>query len=147
MEPNGHRQMRRKEILHENGDLDSSYIEDEFDPWTAWAYKPRTITLLLIGACFLIWASGALNPEGNASDDVVTSVKKGVWAMVAVFLSYCLLQAPSTVLIRPHPAIWRLVHGTAVIYLVALTFLLFQKRDDARQFMKYLHPDLGIDLP
>jgi hypothetical protein len=30
------------------------------------------------------------------------------------------------VLIRPHPAIWRLVHGVAVVYLVALTFLLFQ---------------------
>lgn len=89
------------------------------------------------------------------------------------------------VLIRPHPAIWRLVHGMAVLYLVALTFLLFQvsqvflfiffclllvfvtllmelkknsaaiyyiksfwfvlqKRDDARQFMKFLHPDLGV---
>lgn len=31
-----------------------------------------------------------------------------------------------SVLIRPHPAIWRLVHGMAVVYLVALTFLLFQ---------------------
>ncbi|CAK9137166.1 unnamed protein product [Ilex paraguariensis] len=51
------------------------------------------------------------------------------------------------ILIRPHPAIWRLVHGMAVIYLVALTFLLFQKRDDARQFMKYLHRDLGVELP
>lgn len=30
------------------------------------------------------------------------------------------------VLIRPHPAIWRLVHGMAVVYLVVLTFLLFQ---------------------
>lgn len=30
------------------------------------------------------------------------------------------------ILIRPHPAIWRLVHGMAVVYLVALTFLLFQ---------------------
>ncbi|XP_039846701.1 CDP-diacylglycerol--serine O-phosphatidyltransferase 1-like isoform X2 [Panicum virgatum] len=52
-----------------------------------------------------------------------------------------------SVLIRPHPAIWRLVHGMAVVYLVALTFLLFQTRDDARQFMKYLHPDLGVELP
>lgn len=147
MEPNGHQQLRQKEIVQENGDPSSLCIEDELDPWTAWAYKPRTITLLLIGACLLIWASGALDPEGNASDDVVTSVKRGVWAMIAVFLSYSLLQAPSTVLIRPHPAIWRLVHGMAVIYLVALTFLLFQKRDDARQFMKYLHPELGIELP
>ncbi|CAL5209963.1 unnamed protein product [Lathyrus oleraceus] len=147
MESNGHRRAKRYDcVIKENGDSHLSN-DDEHDPWTAWAYKPRTITLLLIGAGFLIWASGALDPERDASGDVVTSVKRGVWAMIAVFLTYCLLQAPSTVLIRPHPAIWRLVHGMAVVYLVALTFLLFQKRDDARQFMKYLHPDLGIELP
>ncbi|CAE5957532.1 unnamed protein product [Arabidopsis arenosa] len=146
MEPNGYRKERRKEqhLGRMNGGGD---VESDLDPWTAWAYKPRTISLLLIGACFLIWASGALDPESTTSDDLVTSVKRGVWAMIAVFLAYSLLQAPSTVLIRPHPAIWRLVHGMAVIYLVALTFLLFQRRDDARQFMKFLHPDLGIELP
>ncbi|XP_073304064.1 CDP-diacylglycerol--serine O-phosphatidyltransferase 1-like isoform X3 [Primulina huaijiensis] len=154
MEPNGHRRARRRDLVgYQNGDTSTSSIDDELDPWTAWAYKPRTITLLLIGACFLVWASGALDPENSVERDLVTSVKRGLWAMVAVFLAYCLLQAPSTsylccrVLIRPHPAIWRLVHGMAVIYLVALTFLLFQKHDDARQFMKYLHPDLGVELP
>ncbi|MQM08997.1 hypothetical protein Taro_041856 [Colocasia esculenta] len=69
---------------------------DELDPWTAWAYKPRTITLLLLGACLLIWVSGALDPESTASTDCITSVKRGVWAMISVFLAYCLLQAPST---------------------------------------------------
>ncbi|RZB43563.1 CDP-diacylglycerol--serine O-phosphatidyltransferase 1 isoform C [Glycine soja] len=171
MESNGHVRVKRNDIIKENGHSHLSNNDDEHDPWTAWAYKPRTITLLLIGACFLIWASGALDPERDASGDLVTSVKRGVWAMIAVFLAYCLLQAPSTVLIRPHPAIWRLVHGMAVVYLVALTFLLFQsfvalspaserkctnmysqflslqKRDDARQFMKFLHPDLGVELP
>ncbi|GJX58924.1 CDP-diacylglycerol--serine O-phosphatidyltransferase 1 isoform X1 [Tanacetum coccineum] len=148
MEVNGHRRGRRRDhVAQLNGEVSTSTTEDEFDPWTAWAYKPRTITLLFIGACFLIWASGALDPEGSSSADIVTSVKRGIWAMVAVFLAYCLLQAPSTLLIRPHPAIWRLVHGLAVIYLVALTFLLFQTRDNARQFMKYLHPDLGVELP
>ncbi|KAG5392287.1 hypothetical protein IGI04_022250 [Brassica rapa subsp. trilocularis] len=146
MEPNGYNRKERKREpfgrMNGNGDVDA-----ELDPWTAWAYRPRTISLLLIGACFLIWASGALDPESTTSDDLVTSVKRGVWAMIAVFLAYSLLQAPSTVLIRPHPALWRLVHGMAVIYLVALTFLLFQRRDDARQFMKFLHPDLGIELP
>ncbi|XP_020547435.1 CDP-diacylglycerol--serine O-phosphatidyltransferase 1-like isoform X2 [Sesamum indicum] len=148
MEHNGNRRARRKDrVAYQNGDLSTSSSEDEFDPWTAWAYKPRTITLLLIGACFLVWSSGALDPERSSESDLVSSVKRGVWAMVAVFLAYCLLQAPSTVLIRPHPAIWRVVHGMAVIYLVALTFLLFQERDDARQFMKLLHPDLGVELP
>ncbi|KAL5219896.1 hypothetical protein ABZP36_024609 [Zizania latifolia] len=95
----------------------------------------------------LCWASGALDAGRSFSVDRVSSVKRGVFAMIAVFLAYSFLQAPSTVLIRPHPAIWRLVHGMAVVYLVALTFLLFQSRDDARQFMKYLHPDLGVELP
>nr|GMD19888.1 CDP-diacylglycerol--serine O-phosphatidyltransferase 1-like [Ipomoea batatas] len=145
MEPNGHRRSSKKNVVSlQNGHLGSSTSVDELDPWTAWAYKPRTITLLLIGACFLIWASGALDPESTSTSDIIVSVKRGVWAMIAVYLAYSLLQAPSTVLIRPHPAIWRLVHGMAVIYLVSLTFLLFQKRDDARQFMKYLHPDLGV---
>ncbi|KAH0913154.1 hypothetical protein HID58_036475 [Brassica napus] len=129
MEPNGY---MKEETKRMNGGGDVA--ESELDPWTAWAYKPRTISLLLIGACLLIWASGALDPESTTSEDIVTSVKRGVWAMIAVFLAYSLLQAPSTVLIRPHPAIWRLVHGLA-------------RRDDARQFMKFLHPDLGIELP
>ncbi|KAA8529092.1 hypothetical protein F0562_034109 [Nyssa sinensis] len=127
MEPNGHRRATRRDPSpQENGAVSSSSVDNELDPWTAWAYKPRTISLLLIGACFVIWTSGALNPENSSSGDLVTSVKRGVWAMIAVFLAYCLLQAPSTILIRPHPAIWRLVHGMAVVYLVALTFLLFQ---------------------
>ncbi|CAK9151288.1 unnamed protein product [Ilex paraguariensis] len=148
MEPKGHRRARRKDPnTQENGDVSTLTVDDELDPWTAWAYKPRTISLLLIGACFLIWASGALDSENSSTGDPVTSVKRGIWAMITVFLAYCLLQAPSTILIRPHPAIWRLVHGMAIVYLVSLTFLLFQNRDDARQFMKYLHPDLGAELP
>nr|CAB3464517.1 unnamed protein product [Digitaria exilis] len=47
---------------------------EEYDPWTAWLYKPHTISVLLVGACLLM----------------------GVWAMIAVFLAYCTLQAPST---------------------------------------------------
>ncbi|XP_020105465.1 CDP-diacylglycerol--serine O-phosphatidyltransferase 2-like [Ananas comosus] len=133
--------------IQEGNDRNSSSDVDEFDPWTAWLYKPRTVSSLLVGACFLIWASGALNPDSTASNATVSSVRRGVWAMIAVFLIYCVLQAPSTLLIRPHPAVWRFVHGMAVVYLVALTFLLFQNRDDARQFMKYLHPHLGVELP
>ncbi|KAG0461550.1 hypothetical protein HPP92_021847 [Vanilla planifolia] len=148
MEVNGlKKSMKRDVVIFKDSDIKSMNDLGEFDPWTAWAYKPRTISLLLFGTCLIIWASGALNPESKASNDVVASVTRGIWAMITVFLAYSLLQAPSTVLIRPHPAIWRLVHGMAVVYLVALTFLLFQNRDDARKFMKFLHPDLGIELP
>ena len=56
MESNGHRRVRRHDyVVKENGDSHMPNVDDdEHDPWTAWAYKPRTITLLLIGACFLM---------------------------------------------------------------------------------------------
>lgn len=149
MEVNGIRHKKKLgNIVQESAVADEQNIVEDFDPWTAWAYRPRTISFLLLGAFLLIWASGALDPEASTvSHDSIISVKRGICAMIAVFLAYCLFQAPSTVLIRPHPAIWRLVHGMAVVYLVSLTFLLFQNRDDARQFMKFLHPDLGVELP
>ena len=55
MEPNGHRRVRKRDqLVQENGDTDLSCSVDELDPWTAWAYKPRTVSLLFIGACFLM---------------------------------------------------------------------------------------------
>lgn len=51
MEP---RSRRRNIVAHENGDVSTSLVEDDLDPWTAWAYRPRTISLLLVGACLLM---------------------------------------------------------------------------------------------
>lgn len=54
MELNGHKRVRRRDhLVQQNGDLTLSSVGD-VDPWTAWAYKPRTISLLFIGACFLM---------------------------------------------------------------------------------------------
>lgn len=57
MESSSHKRVKRKDnLVKENGNShdDPSNVDEEFDPWTAWAYKPRTITLLLIGACLLM---------------------------------------------------------------------------------------------
>ena len=50
-------------------------------------------------------------------------------------------------MIRPHPAVWRLVHGIMICYLLFMTFLLFQSVHDARMFLKHLYPELGMELP
>ncbi|CAM6047906.1 unnamed protein product, partial [Sphagnum compactum] len=136
-----------KTLVREDSESKAWSIVRDLDPWTAWLYKPRTITVLLVGACLLVWASGAFQAkEFDADTDTVSNTKAGVWAAIAVFLGYCLLQAPPTILVRPHPSFWRLIHGIAVVYMVFLTFLLFQKRDDARRFLKFLHPELGLEL-
>lgn len=55
MEPNGYNRKERKRepfgTMNGNGGGD---VDADLDPWTAWAYRPRTISLLLIGACFLM---------------------------------------------------------------------------------------------
>ena len=37
---------------------------------------------------------------------------------------------------RPHPAVWRVVHGFVVIYLLIVVFMLFLTADQARQLLK-----------
>lgn len=60
---------------------------------------------------------------------------------------YSVIQGPRTSMVRPHPAFWRLVHGTAVIYVMGLVWLLFQTADDARQALKVSHACWASGLP
>lgn len=39
-------------------------------------------------------------------------------------------------MVRPHPALWRLIHGVVVVYLLFCIFLLFQNVTEARQFLR-----------
>lgn len=41
-------------IVQESADADDQNSAEDFDPWTAWAYRPRTISFLLIGAFLLM---------------------------------------------------------------------------------------------
>jgi hypothetical protein len=57
-------------------------------------------------------------------------------AAPAAAAGFSIIQGPDTCMVRPHPAVWRLVHGVMVCYLLFMVFLLFQTVDDARQFMQ-----------
>ena len=54
-EPDGSKRVRKRKLLvQENGGSHPLSISD-LGPWTAWAYKPHTVLLLLlIGSCFLM---------------------------------------------------------------------------------------------
>lgn len=101
----------------------------------------------------LIYFSHPFDPERSPLDpDAAAAVtyrngKNGVWAVVCAYLIYSVIQGPSTTMIRPHPAFWRLVHGIIVCYLLFMVYLLFQTVDDGRRFFKHLYPELGEHLP
>lgn len=61
---------------------------------------------------------------------------------------YSIVQGPQTSMVRPHPAVWRLVHGITMVYMLGLVWLLFQTRDDARVFLRVSRntSDASVDV-
>ncbi|KAF9927981.1 hypothetical protein FBU30_002725 [Linnemannia zychae] len=114
----------------------------EVDPAVGFFYTPRTLTIL--GAMLLSLVYVAMSPE---VDDTAMNVKIGVVACIGVFCVFGMLQFRDSLLLRPHPALWRVVLAVGVVYQLFLVFLLFQNKHDARLFFKYLDPTLGVPLP
>jgi phosphatidylserine synthase 2 len=59
---------------------------------------------------------------------VCVCVRSGLVAAACVFILFSVLQMRDGLFVRPHKAFWRAMMGVAVLYLVALVFLLFQVR-------------------
>ncbi|KAL9646303.1 hypothetical protein ABK040_002849 [Willaertia magna] len=117
------------------------FLQEEFIDFL---YKPHTMTILVATFAVIVYYSFL---RYDSSFTTETNVKRGIWAMIALFLVYCATQFRDSILLRPHPAIWRVVTGIGIIYLLFLVFLMFQSKDDARSFMRFLDSSLGKSLP
>jgi len=133
-------------------ELHPALAEDRLDPATSFLYKPRTITMGALGLGLILYYSRTFSPPSEpvdpqaADQQAYRNAVAGVWGMVFAFLGYSTLQGPVTCMVRPHPAVWRLIHGILVVYLLLCVYLLFQDVNAARQFLRHLFPELGVDL-
>jgi len=107
-------------------------------------YKPHTITLLTI-SIFAVFYSAFTRDD--------TSLEGNIWSgllcVVFFFLIISILAFPNGPFTRPHPAIWRMVFGLSVIYLMGLLYILFQNYQTVKSIMYWFYPDLKsfrIDL-
>ncbi|CAD7702558.1 unnamed protein product [Ostreobium quekettii] len=125
----------------------------ELDPRTAFLYTPHTVTCLVLGIGLIVYKSRVFDvplppDDEEARQEFSTeNARRGIWAVMFVFMGYSILQSPSTAMIRPHPSFWRLVNSVAVMYLMFMVWLLFQDVNDARQFLKHLSEELGREQP
>lgn len=63
----------------------------QIDPWTAWLWAPRTISVLVLCVAVLVHFSGLLSADrgsggGEAGAD---DTKRGVYAAAALYLGAC----------------------------------------------------------
>lgn len=105
-------------------------------------FHPHTLTALVTLLALMFYAATRSNYE-----DTADNIKLGLLAAVACFVFIGMLQFPDGPFVRPSKPIWRAVLSLSVLYQLCLVFLLFLNKDDARQFMKYYDPTLGIELP
>jgi hypothetical protein len=63
--------------------------------------KPRTITFLLLGLVAILYMAFFYPPAG-----LHEALRRGLGAMMFIFLVYCGIQLQDSMLVRPHPAVW-----------------------------------------
>ncbi len=113
-------------------------------------YEPRTITvlavfLLLINLVYLPYFSTTnINVYNKISKQTLPEqLVHGCFLAVVAFLVYAGTQFRDSVMIRPHPIVWRLVHAGGLIYLFALMILIPIEIPMARKVISFIHPTLG----
>nr|CAG4647871.1 EOG090X05CZ [Moina brachiata]SVE92985.1 EOG090X05CZ [Moina brachiata] len=101
-------------------------------------YKPHTLTLLTILTSGLL-----LLAFTRDDDDFRANIWTGIRCAIFIFLVVSVLAFPNGPFTRPHPAIWRIVFGLSVFYLVMLQFCLFQNYETVRGILVWIDPSLA----
>ncbi|KAK8811523.1 hypothetical protein WA158_003257 [Blastocystis sp. Blastoise] len=103
---------------------------------------PHTITWLMLFLCICVTYFGFIRTPGTYEQDI----KAGICLLCVFFTIFGALNFPNSPLTRPHPCVWKILLSFALIYEMFLLFLLCLTQDDARLFLKYIDPSLGVPL-
>ncbi|KAF8739513.1 hypothetical protein AX14_009294 [Amanita brunnescens Koide BX004] len=117
-------------------------FQEKHDTSVEFFYKPLTLSALSVGLVILAYVAMTQDVLKEGSD----KRRIGVYAAIASFLLFSMIQFRDGPFIRPHPAFWRVVLGINLLYELALVFLLFQDIGTARGMMTLIDPNLGKPL-
>lgn len=118
-------------------------FQERHDTSVEFFYKPITLTALSCGLIVLAYVATTQDVLEEGRD----KRRVGLYAAIASFLTFSMIQFRDGPFIRPHPAIWRVVLGVNLLYELLLVFLLFQDLDTARFMMTLIDSNLGVPLP
>ncbi|KMZ00831.1 phosphatidylserine synthase isoform X2 [Drosophila simulans] len=100
-------------------------------------YKPHTITLLAVSVLAVMYFAFVRN-EANVDENLWA----GLLCIVFFFLIVSVIAFPNGPFTRPHPAVWRILFGCSVLYLLTLQFLMFQNYPTIRSIFYWIDPKL-----
>uniref|UniRef100_A0A8H8CHI5 Phosphatidylserine synthase 2 n=1 Tax=Psilocybe cubensis TaxID=181762 RepID=A0A8H8CHI5_PSICU len=118
-------------------------FQEKHDTSVEFFYKPITLSALACGLVVLAYVATTQDVLEEGRD----KRRVGVYAAIASFLLFAMIQFRDGPFIRPHPAFWRIILAVNLLYELGLVFLLFQDLKTARQMMTYIDSNLGVPLP
>lgn len=126
-------------------------------------YKPHTVTLLAVSIFALMYFACVrwvfshhvrskpfmrllhfphLIAIFRDEKDNQENIWAGMLCVIFFFLIISVLAFPNGPFVRPHPAVWRIIFGVSVIYLLFIIFLMFQNYKTIMEIFYWLDPSL-----
>lgn len=62
----------------------------------------------------------------DENESIQSNIQAGLVAMVFFFIIISVMAFPNGPFTRPHPAVWRIVFGLSILYMLLLLFIIFQ---------------------
>ena len=112
--------------------------------------KPRqfiTLGILLISIAYYGFSRKSSTDDLWAQhigkqDALEEDIRAIVFICCFIFLTFCFLQLRDSVLLRPHPGVWRIVHGIGMLHLLFMSILLVNNKAGAQWIVKLFFPDI-----
>ncbi|KAH6565406.1 hypothetical protein BASA60_009905 [Batrachochytrium salamandrivorans] len=146
-------QQHRPVLLQASGLQQPQRLLDHDESKTATATDPipttadRVVLLTTAASLTLFVAAVIYFAMIVPSNDNTLNTKFGLASGGFVILVMGQLVFKDGPFIRPHPAFWKLILAAGVAYQIALLFLLFQTKTNARALLQYFDSSLGVPPP
>lgn len=104
-------------------------------------------TVLQYIFCFNFFSLVIFNYSNE--QDTQENIWAGMLCVIFFFLIISVLAFPNGPFTRPHPAVWRIIFGISVIYLLFIIFLMFQNYKVIMEIFYWFDPSLrnfNIDM-
>lgn len=62
----------------------------------------------------------------DENESIQSNIQAGLLAIVFFFVIISVMAFPNGPFTRPHPAVWRIVFGLSILYMLLLLFIIFQ---------------------
>ena len=126
---------RNAEKAYRNLVLQSS---NQFRAGVEFHEKPRQVVFAIFLLGIVYWLS-----KLNYADDLIPAARTAIAGCFISVVFYCMLQTKDGLMIRPHPIVWRAIHGMYLCYFMVLVFFIILPPNTGITLLHDMFPDIA----